>query len=104
MPYIISRSWYPPSKMDETVKKYFEVMEKYPFDETLGKQIVQVATTTSKDGIETITITEVEQQKVGAALEWGKRFMMEFRSIEGFKYEIKVWSTAEEALARHGVG
>ena len=39
MPYIITRCWYPPSKSDETAKKYIEILEKHPFDESLGKQI-----------------------------------------------------------------
>ena len=46
---------------------------------------------------------EVEKQKVGDALEWAKRFMIEFRTIEGYNYEVKTWSTAEEGLARMGV-
>ena len=69
MPYIIVQSWYPPSKADEAVKKYLEVMEKLPFDESLGKQIVPAATTVTKDSQITIMIAEVEQQKVGDALE-----------------------------------
>ena len=104
MPYIICRTWYPPNKTDETVKKYLEVLEKFPFDESLGKQIVPVATTVSKDGMQSITVVEVEKQKVGDALEWAKRFMIEFRNIEGYNYEVKTWSTAEEGLARMGVG
>ena len=104
MPYIISRTWYPPSKMDETAKKYLEALGKFPFDESLGKQIVPVAVTVSKDGLETLMIVEVEIPKVGEALEWVKRFMIEFRTIEGFNYEVKTWSTAEEGLARMGLG
>jgi len=104
MPYIIGRSWYSPNQADAAVKKYLETMEKYPFDESLGKQIVQVATTVTKEGLSNLTIMEVEQQKVGDALEWAKRFMLEFRTVEGFTYEVKTWSTAEEALARIGVG
>ena len=103
MPYIIVQSWYPPSKADEAVKKYLEVMEKLPFDESLGKQIVPVATTVTKDSQTSLSIAEVEQQKVGDALEWAKRFMIQFRNIEGYYYEVKTWSTAEEGLARMGV-
>ncbi len=77
-------------------------MEKYPFDESLGKQVVPVASTVSKDGFEALVIVEVEIPKVGEGLEWVKRFMIEFRNIEGYNYEIKTWSTAEEGLARMG--
>jgi hypothetical protein len=104
MPYIITRCWYPPSKSDETAKKYLEILEKHPFDESLGKQVVPVAVTVSKDGFETLMIVEVEIPKVGDALEWAKRFMIEFRTVEGFNYEVKTWSTAAEGLARIGMG
>jgi hypothetical protein len=104
MPYIITRCWYPPRKADEVVKKYFEVMEKYPPDETLGRQIVPVATTTSNCGYETMSVTEVEREKVGDALERQKTAFIEFRKIEGFNYEIKIWTTAEEGFARMGLG
>ena len=104
MPYIITRCWYPPNKLDEVVKKYLKVMEKYPPDDSLGKQIVPVATTTSKDGLESLSVTEVEKQKVGDALDREKTAFIEFRNIEGFKYEIKTWTTVEEGLSRMGSG
>lgn len=100
MPYIVTHCWYPVHKADEAGKKYMEVMQKYPPDESLGKEIVPVAVTSCKDGLETLTIMEVERQKVGEALERQKSFMIEFKSVEGFNYEIKTWSTAEEGLAR----
>ncbi len=90
--------------MDEVVKKYLEVLEKYPPDESLGKQVVPVATTTSNCGYETLSVMEVERQKVGDALERQKSAFIEFRNIEGFNYEIKAWTTAEEGFARMGLG
>ena len=104
MPYIITRCWYPPSKADEVVKKYLEVIEKFPPDEALGKQIVPVAITTSDCGYESLSVTEVERQNVGDTLERQKAAFIEFRNIEGFNYEIKTWTTAEEGIARMGLG
>ncbi len=43
-------------------------------------------------------IDEVESQKVGEAYDRAARMMVEFRSIEGFSYEIKIWSKVEKAL------
>ena len=104
MPYIIARSWYAPSKADEVGKKYLEVLKKYPPDESLAKDVVPVAVSSAKDGIETLMIAEVERAKLGDALNRAVNMMAEFRNIEGFNYEIKAWSTAQEALERIGLG
>lgn len=81
-----------------------ETLEKYPPDESLAKQVLTAAVSSIRDGLETLAIVEVERQKVGDALERDTRFIIEFRDIEGFNYEIKIWSKAEEALERIGLG
>jgi hypothetical protein len=103
MPYIFTRTNYPANKADEVVKKYLEVMEKYPPDESLGEQIVPVASNTSFNGLESLSITKVEIPKLGEALERAKAAMAEYRNIEGFFTDISVWSTVEEALGRMGI-
>ena len=104
MPYIISHCWYPLNKADEVAKKYLEALEKFPPDESLSKTVVPASVSSTKEGLETMAIVDVERQKVGDALERDIRFMIEFRSIEGFNYEIKIWSKVEEALERIGLG
>ena len=104
MPYIISHCWYPPSKADEVGKKHLEVLKKYPPDESLQKDVVPVAVSATKDGLEALIIAEVERAKLGDASNRAVNMMAEFRNIEGFNYEIKAWSTAEEALERIGLG
>ena len=104
MPYIITRCWYPLHKAGEPGKKYLEVMKKYPPDESIAKPIVPVAVTSTKDGIETLSISEVESQKVGEAYNREARMMVEFKEIERFSYEIKVWSKVDEALDMIGLG
>ncbi len=49
MPYVITRCWYPLHKAGEPGKKYLEALEKYPADESLGKELVPVAVTSSKE-------------------------------------------------------
>ena len=104
MPYIVVRSWYPNNKADEVAKKYMEVIEKYPPDESLTKEVVPVAVNVNKDGIETISIDEVERQKVGDALNRAGRILAEFRNISEYNYEIKTWAKVEEALETIGMG
>jgi hypothetical protein len=104
MPYLITRCWYPLHKAGEPGKKYLEAMEKYPPDESIAKPVIPVAVTSTKSGMETLSIDEVENQKVGVAYDRAARMMLEFRSIEGFSYEIKLWSKVEEALDMIGLG
>ena len=104
MPYIIVRTLYPANKIDEVAKKYLEVTEKFPPDETLGKVVVPVAATITTDGVEAMGISEIERDKLADALDYTIKIMLEYRNIEGYKYEIKTWSTVEEALGMLGLG
>ena len=104
MPYLITRCWYPLHKAGEPGKIYLEAMEKYPPDESIAKPVVPVAVTATKKGLQTLSVDEVERQKIGEAYDRAARMMIEFRSIGGFSYEIKVWSKVEEALDLIGLG
>ena len=104
MPYIISHCWFSPSKSEEVGKKYLEVLKKYPPDQSLEKVVVPAAVGATKDGLETLIIAEVERAKAGDALNRAVNMMFEFRNIEGLTYEVKAWSTVEEALERIGLG
>ena len=104
MPYIITRCWYPNHVVDEVAKKYLENLEKYPPDDSISKTIVPVAASSTKKGIEVISVEEVDRQKLGDALEKEAISMAEYRHINGFRYEIKLWSTVEEAMRHIGMG
>ena len=104
MPYIITKTWYPPSKTDEVAKRYLEVMKKYPPDESLSKHVVPAAVRSTKDGMETMVISEAVREKLGDALDLIQKRAVEFRDIEGHKYEIRTWFTLEEALTFIGMG
>jgi len=85
-------------------KKYLEVIQKYPPDESIAKPVIPAAVTSAREGIEVLSVDEVKRQRIGDALERSVVFMTEFRNIPGFNYEIKTWSRVEEALARIGLG
>ena len=70
----------------------------------LLKEIVPVAVNVTKDGIETLSIDEVETQKVYDALNRAGRILAEFRNIVDYNYEIKTWAKVEEALDTIGMG
>jgi len=98
MPYLFVQQWYPPNSADEFVKIGMEVMAKYPEDESLGKRIIPLAAYSTKKGFTALSITEVKQEKLYDALERADIVMYEFRNVEGFTYELKVWGTLEESL------
>ena len=104
MPYLITRCWYPNHIADEVAKKYIENLEEYPPDESISKNIVPAAVSTTKKGIEVISIDEVEGQKVGEAINRETLFMAEYRNINGFRYETKIWATVDEAMKSIGIG
>jgi regulator of RNase E activity RraB len=77
MPYIIVHCWYPDHLADQVAKKYLELMEKYQSDESLVKTLVPVAVTATKNGIEAMTVEEVEKQR--------NKGIFEFDRISGLK-------------------
>ncbi len=104
MPYIIVRTLYPSGKIDEVAKKYLEITEKFPPDETMGKVVVPVAVAITTDGVEAMGISEIERDKLADALDYTSKIMLEYRNIEGYKYEIKTWATVDEAFELLGLG
>jgi hypothetical protein len=104
MPYVVTRCWYPQHIADDVAKKYLEVIQKYPPDESIAKPVIAAAVTSTREGIEVLSVDEVKRQRIGDALERSVVFMTEFRRIRGFNYEIRTWSRVEEALARIGLG
>lgn len=98
MPYIIVHCWYPDHKADQVAKKYSELMEKYQSDEPVIKTVVPVAVRATQNGLEAMTVEEVDKQNLGEAIEQEIRFMSGYREIEGFHYEVGIWSTLEEGM------
>ena len=104
MPYIVVQAWYPPDSVDDVVNAYMQAMEQVPADESIAKVVVEAAVTSSINGIETISISEVKPKKLEDALERTNQRMVMFHSVPDYRYESKVWSTVGEALASIGRG
>ena len=49
-------------------------------------------------------ILEAVREKIADALDLHLKGSIQFRDIEGYKYEIKTWFTLKEALAAIGMG
>ena len=98
MPYIIVQLWYPTDINTEVTEKFLEVVKEFPFDRSLGKETIQVASNTNKKGVEIISVMEVKQGKLEEAWTWAGNRLAPFQSIKGLEYEIRLWSTVVEAL------
>ncbi|MFX1495787.1 MAG: hypothetical protein ACFFBZ_16000, partial [Promethearchaeota archaeon] len=80
------------------MKKWVESRQKFPPDPALGEVVVDTASTATSNGIETVTITRVPQEKVGEALLRAVNTMVLFQGIKGFEYSIRTYTTAEEGV------
>ncbi|HEC38394.1 hypothetical protein LCGC14_1290840 [marine sediment metagenome] len=102
MPFIIATSSYPSHKQDEVVKKYIKLIPKYPPDESLGELIAQPVST-GPNGITVLSIYRVKEGKLDAAFIRTGTQLYEYKDIEGYEYEVKVWLTFPEAAAIAGI-
>ncbi|MFW9867278.1 MAG: hypothetical protein ACFFEN_14370 [Candidatus Thorarchaeota archaeon] len=102
MPYLISFVWYPLSQANTVAQKYLEMFQKLPVISSI-KRIVPAANAATKEGIEVMVVDEVKREDVGEALDYLSRFLIEFRDIEGFRFNIRTFSTLNEGMAYIGV-
>ena len=102
--YIMIKASYPPDKADEVGRKYLETLEKIPPDENLAVQLVPPGLYSNENGFCAISIDEVKTGKLEEALNHSYRFMIEFRNIVGYRYEIRPILAADEALPLIGMG
>ena len=98
MPYIIVQIWYPTDIGTEVTEKFLEVVKEFPFDRSLGKETITVASNTNKNGQEIISVMEVKQGKLEEAWAWGRKRMGGFQSIKGLEYDMRLWTTLTEAF------
>ena len=102
--YLMIIAYYPNDKADEVIKKYLETMEKFPNDESIGKEILSASGRGTKDGVEVFTILDIKKGKMDEAILRATKLMHEFRSIQGYRYEFKTLANTEEALEIYGFG
>ena len=102
MPYIFVEIWYPSDLVQEVTERFFEMLKKYPFDRSLGKETIPVAVSTGKRGIIARSVSEIKRENLGAAMKFVGDRMIMFQDIKGVEYETTIWSTIPEAL--EGIG
>jgi hypothetical protein len=103
MPYLFVTTSFPSDKSDEVAKKYFEVIKKYPPDDSLGTQVVPAAFTRTLQGIEAIVVIEAKKGKLEDLLIREGNALAMFRTIQGYEAQVETYMTLEEALGSIGM-
>lgn len=103
MPYIIIFTKFPTNSVEKVAQRYLELLQKYPIPDYI-KRLVPAATAASMEGHKSINVDEVKKKDLGDAMEYTTQFMIGFRDIEGYEYEIKVFVTVAEGLRYIGMG
>ena len=100
MPYIITTITYPSHKRNDVIKKFLEI--RTPPDESLGELIAQPVTM-NKKGIKVMAIFKPKEGKFEEAFRRARTIQYEYKDIEGYESEIKVWATFPEAAETAGI-
>ncbi len=89
---------YPPHKQVEVQNRFFEVVNKYPYDETIMKRIVQLAVRVTPDGYEVVNLYDIPEGKYTEAFNRTASNIHEYSTIEGYTSEIRTYLSGEEAF------
>ena len=103
MVYIFSTVWFPPFRGEEVGKKFLEVAKKFPQDKSLGKTLFPGALMRTQSGIKSISMFEVKDGKLEAALERVNKVLAVYSEIEGVNSTVELMATLAEALELVGV-
>ena len=102
MPYVVNTGYYPPDKVDEVIKAFFEMMKKYPHDDSLATLAVPISTIRTENGWKGMTVFNVNKGKLEELLAIIEKRMAVLRNIPGFNSKAEVWMTLEEGLEAVG--
>ena len=97
MVYIVVKSFYPSHINEKVNEKYMEMLQKFPPDNSLVEQVVQVAVRATKDGYEVLGVNLVKEGKFDEAIIRIGAMMLMFADIEGYEFSIETWVTFQEA-------
>ena len=103
MGYIFSTIWFPPVKGEEVGKKFLEVAKKFPPDKSFGKTVFPGALMRTKSGIKSISMFEVKDGKLEAALERVNEVLAAYSEIEGVNSTVETMAIVAEALELLGI-
>jgi hypothetical protein len=102
MPYLVTTSYYPSDKAEETAKITLEMIKKYPDDKKLGETIV-FGSTRTPNGIKGLSIREIKKGKLDAAVDFVNKRVAMFYGVAGYESKTEIYSTLEEGMGLLGI-
>ena len=103
MPYIVSFVKYPSHIASKVAKKYLELMQKFPPDDSLGENIIPSAVKITDEGIRILSVSRVKEGKFEEAWRLAGERRAFFLDVEGYEASLEVWGTVGEALRTIGM-
>ena len=103
MAYVILTVWFPPHKAMEVAKKAIEVVKSVAGDKYVGKNILPGAVMRTKDGLKGITIAEIKEGQLEAAIAQANEMADIYSEIEGVNAEIETMASMVESLSSVGL-
>lgn len=103
MPYLLVNIYFPPHKGQEIGKKTLEVFQKFPEDPSIAKRVLQGAVMRTKNGILSMSVSEIPEGKLEEAIDRTNELLDAFSEIEGVNAEVLTMSTLVEAMDMIGL-
>ena len=103
MPYVVTTIWFPPQKSREIGQKALEVIKKVAGDKYVGKNVIPGALMRTKDGIKGITIAEIKEGQLEAAIAQANDMIEMYSEVEGVNAQIDIMNSIAEGLSSVGL-
>jgi hypothetical protein len=103
MVFIVIEAWYPAKVVQLVAKKYLEVMQKYPPDESLGEMVLLPVQKATKDGIHVIMAWQCKEGKEKDSLMTLAKAQLMYADIEGYKWSMDTYVDIIEAYSIIGM-
>ena len=97
--YIVLKSFFPTHKGEEIQKIYLELLKKYPPDESVAETLVRGAGRPTEKGSEGMSIWKLKEGQFDVMAKRIMSAMAMFSKVEGFRWSVELWATAEEQMA-----
>jgi hypothetical protein len=99
MVIVVLKASYPPHKAEEIMKIVPELAKKYQPDESIAEAVVRGAGRSTDIGYEGMTIWKVKEGQFDKLITRIMGAMSMYSNVEGYRWSIETWATAEEMAA-----
>ena len=99
MVIVVLKVSYPPHKTEEIKKVVPELAKRYQPDESIAEALVRGAGRSTDIGYEGMNVWKVKEGQLDKLITRILSGMSMFRNVEGHRWSIETWATAEEMAA-----